>query len=75
MEASYSTDGNYDLTTPEKRLAAAEAMLRFIAIIPQAYHSRGPEFCRDEMRRQAELGARQIAAAALLDERDPEVQS
>lgn len=63
-QPSFTANGGYDLTTPEKRLAAAEAMLRNIAMIPQAYHSRGPDFCRDEMRRAAEDGASQLADAA-----------
>ena len=60
---AFTPDGQYDLSSPAKRFAAAEAMLRFIAIIPQAYHSRGAEWCRDEMRRLASEGAEQLARA------------
>ena len=58
---AFTRDGKYDLSSQAKRLAAAEAMLRSIAIIPQAYHSRGAEWCRDEMRRLASDGANQLA--------------
>lgn len=50
---AFEPDGSYDVSTPEKRLAAAEATLRFVATIPIAYHARGPAFCRDEMARIA----------------------
>lgn len=60
---AFLPDGSYDLSTPERKLAACEAALRGIAIIPQAYHSRGPEFCRDEMARHAVQLVRQLCDA------------
>jgi hypothetical protein len=55
----FTADGQYDINTPERAAAAAEACLRSIATFPIAYWSRGPEYCRDEMARIAgELASR-----------------
>jgi hypothetical protein len=59
----FTHDGHYDLSTPSRRLAAAEAMLRIIATTPIAYYSRGPEWCRDEMARLAGEAASLLEAA------------
>lgn len=48
-------DGQYDLSTAEKRVLACYSMLRGIAVVPQAYGSQGAEVCRDEMARRANL--------------------
>ena len=69
---NFNADGTYDLTTVAKRLAAAEAMLSNIAIIPTVYASRGPDWCRDEMRRCAEQGVLQLADAATCPHVDEE---
>jgi hypothetical protein len=49
------------VTARERRLLAH---LRFIACAPQAYHSRGPEFVRDEMERVAREAIQAEAARA-----------
>lgn len=60
---TFLPDGSCDMSTPERRLAAAEATLRAIAIVPQAYHSRGAEFCRDEMAKLASQAVAQLRQA------------
>jgi hypothetical protein len=60
---AFARDGSYDLSTPERQLAAAEAALRVIAAVPHAYHARGAEHCREEMARQATLFAQQLRRA------------
>lgn len=58
---AFLPDGNYDLSTPERALAACESALRIIAnTIPMAYHSRGPEFVRDQMVSTAQKLAGQL---------------
>lgn len=51
---AFLPDGSYDLSTPERKLAACEAALYSIGTtIPIAYYNRGPEFVRDRMARNA----------------------
>lgn len=52
-DLAFSPDGGYDVSTPARQLAACRAALAGVAVVPQAYHGRGAEFCRDEMQRQA----------------------
>lgn len=53
MKPKFLPNGDYDLSTVELRLAAAEAELRNIATIPIAHFANGAEWCRDEMARRA----------------------
>ena len=49
----FDGDGQYILKTQRDQLAATVAALNAIATVPQAYHSRGPEFVAAEMQRIA----------------------
>lgn len=60
---AFLPDGSFDMSTPERKLAACEAALYNIAhTIPWAYHSRGPEFVRDEMAANASKVVHQLRA-------------
>jgi len=58
---AFLPDGSYDLSTPERKLAACEATLYVIAnTIPTAYFSHGPEFVRDQMMASAQKLVEQL---------------
>lgn len=51
---AFLPDGSYDLSTPERVIAACEATLYNIGnTIPMAYYNRGPAFVRDQMQHNA----------------------
>jgi hypothetical protein len=61
---AFLPNGSYDLSTPERKLAACEAALYHIAnTIPMAYHNRGPEFVRDQIQRNAVQLVQQLRLA------------
>lgn len=61
---AFTRDGQYDLSTPGRRLAAARATLEYITIIPQLGHSRGPEWTIAQMKDAARRMAVDLAAVA-----------